>query len=157
MQKVQNNRNSSENQALNEYNAGIPGRKVLQASNSLLTIRPYFHDGLWVFDDARVGLVEEPFVSGADDLIDHLLMKKDIRSEALSQGFTAIFSKQEFRGADAHLEFRYFASGGSVYEPITLPDFVNKSGSREVWLCPALNLYFQDSPEGIWVELRKKD
>ncbi|MFM7195900.1 MAG: hypothetical protein ACKOYP_14115, partial [Bacteroidota bacterium] len=95
MQNIQNNSNSMENRELNAYNESIPGRKVLQASNSLLTIRPYYLDGLWVFDDQRVGLVEEPFVSGADDLIDHLLSQKGLRKKALKQGFTAIFSKQE--------------------------------------------------------------
>lgn len=155
MEKIQTKRNALKNRELNDYNNSIPGRKVLKAANSLLTIRPYYQDGLWVFDDARVGLVAEPFVSGADDFIDFLLKKKRMRKQAVANGFTAIFSKQEFRGADAQLQFCSFASGGSVYKPVNLPRFKNKSGTAEVWLCPALNLYFKDSPEGIWAEFRK--
>ena len=34
--------------------------------NAINVISPYRHHGMWVFDDARVGLVQEPFVSGAD-------------------------------------------------------------------------------------------
>jgi hypothetical protein len=33
--------------------------------NAINVISPYKHHGMWVFDDARVGLVQEPFVSGA--------------------------------------------------------------------------------------------
>ena len=41
--------------------------------NAINVISPYKHHGMWVFDDARVGLVQEPFVSGADTWIDVLL------------------------------------------------------------------------------------
>ena len=38
--------------------------------NSIFVIKPYKCEGLWVFDDANVGLVKEPFVGGADTMID---------------------------------------------------------------------------------------
>ena len=142
------------NKSLNDYNDSIPGRTVLRSNNSLLTIHPYYDDGLWVFDDERVGLIAEPFVSGADDLIDHLLRMKRKRRKALNKGFTAVFSMQEFKGADVQLEFRCFDSGGSVYEPCGLEDFRNGEGTRDVWLCPALNLYFEDSPKQIWISIK---
>jgi hypothetical protein len=34
--------------------------------NSILVIHPYKHQGVWVLDDERVGLVREPFVAGAE-------------------------------------------------------------------------------------------
>jgi hypothetical protein len=34
--------------------------------NAINIIAPYRHLGMWVFDDARVGLAQEPFVEGAD-------------------------------------------------------------------------------------------
>ena len=145
---------SQKNRSLNDFNDSIPGRRVLRVTNSLLTIHPYYDEGLWVFDDSRVGLIAEPFVSGADDLIDHLLNVKGIRKKALKMGFNAVFGSQEFRGADVHLVFKCFASGGTVYEPVGLADFRNQQGSSEVWLCPALNLYFENSPENIWVSIR---
>jgi hypothetical protein len=33
--------------------------------NEINVIAPYKHQGMWVFDDSRVGLVQEPFVVGA--------------------------------------------------------------------------------------------
>ncbi len=41
--------------------------------NAINLIVPYRHEGMWVFDDARVGLDKEPFVSGADTMIDVLV------------------------------------------------------------------------------------
>ena len=38
-----------------------------------MVIHPYKHEGLWVFDDAEVGLIKEPFVSGADDIIEKMV------------------------------------------------------------------------------------
>lgn len=146
---------SRKNQLLNSYNDAIPGRQVLHSNNSLLTIHPYYHNGSWVFDDSRTGLIAEPFVSGADDLIDYLLNLKQIREKALKNGFTAIFGIHGFRGAEICLQFKYFESGGSVYEPRGLDDFRNAQGTREVWFCPALKLYFADSPEDIWIRINE--
>jgi len=50
------------------------------------------HHGMWVFDDARVGLVQEPFVSGADTWIDRVVA--DIPNA--ENGFTLIFSSTPF-------------------------------------------------------------
>jgi hypothetical protein len=38
--------------------------------NAIHVISLYGHHGMWVFDDARVELVQEPFVFGADAWID---------------------------------------------------------------------------------------
>jgi hypothetical protein len=42
----------------------------LRSVNTLVAIYPYKYQGLWVFDDSRVGLVQEPFISGVDLIID---------------------------------------------------------------------------------------
>ena len=41
--------------------------------NAIHVISPYKHHGMWVFDDPCVGLVQEPFVSGADTWIDRVV------------------------------------------------------------------------------------
>jgi len=41
--------------------------------NAINVISPYKHHGMWVFDDPRVGLLQEPFVSGADTWIDRVV------------------------------------------------------------------------------------
>jgi hypothetical protein len=63
--------------------------------NSIFVIKPYKWEGLWVFDDPAVGLVREPFVAGADMMIDvataHL--------PTAARGFLAFFSASQFPGA----------------------------------------------------------
>ena len=39
-------------------------------ANAMMVIYPYRLEGLWVFDDERVGLVREPFVVGVSAMID---------------------------------------------------------------------------------------
>ncbi len=41
--------------------------------NSINVIAPYKWHGMWVFDDERVGLDKEPFVAGADTMIDRVV------------------------------------------------------------------------------------
>ena len=46
--------------------------------NSIFVIKPYKWNGMWVFDDERVGLDKEPFVAGADTMIDTAVRLKGI-------------------------------------------------------------------------------
>jgi hypothetical protein len=41
--------------------------------NPINVIPPYRHHGMWVFDDSRVRLLQEPFVAGADNTIDRVV------------------------------------------------------------------------------------
>jgi hypothetical protein len=56
--------------------------------NAINIIAPYKYYGSWVFDDERVGLVKEPFVAGADTMIEALVA--NIPDAA--NGFVLIFS-----------------------------------------------------------------
>lgn len=105
--------------------------------NSIIVIAPYKHLGMWVFDDERAGLVQEPFVGGADDIID--LWTAEIPDA--EQGFRLVFSAGPFPGATLHLEWRREAEGGNVYFAREL--------DREGWLCPALFKYFETAPKEI--------
>jgi hypothetical protein len=49
-------------------------------ANVINVIYPYKHEDMWVFDDEDVGLNKEPFVSGADTMIDHVLAKKGLQN-----------------------------------------------------------------------------
>ncbi len=60
--------------------------------NALNIIRPYRYEGTWVFDDTQYGLLHEPFVAGADTLIDRAVA--DIPNAA--EGFSLIFSAEPF-------------------------------------------------------------
>lgn len=60
--------------------------------NAINVIASYKYLGMWVFDDPRVGLSQEPFVSGADAWIDHVVA--DIPDA--DRGFTLVFSSTPF-------------------------------------------------------------
>ena len=68
--------------------------------NAINVIAPYKHHGMWVFDDPRVGLSQEPFVAGADTIIDRIVA--DIPDA--ERDFTLIFSGTPFPGCAAGVE-----------------------------------------------------
>ena len=108
--------------------------------NSINLIIPYRYEGSWVFDDPKVGLDKEPFVSGADTMIDHLV--SGITNAA--EGFRLLFSATPFPGYSVKLEWRREEHGGNWYYS---PEF-----SMEGWLCPALFKYFAEAPKEIYVK-----
>lgn len=112
--------------------------------NNLNVIAPYKWEGMWVFDDARVGLDKEPFVSGADDMLD--LLTADIpKAEA---GFRLVFSGAPFPGHHVVVEWRREEHGGNWYfAPIY---------EMEGWLCPALMKYFEYVPARIFLKADAK-
>ena len=61
-------------------------------SNAIMVIFPYQHQKTWVFDDERVKLVQEPFVSGVPEIIDILV--QDIPN--INEGFKLLFSANPF-------------------------------------------------------------
>ncbi len=79
--------------------------------NSIFVIKPYKWEGWWVFDDPAVGMVKEPFVGGADTIIDvatsHIPNAK--------KGFLAVFSANYFPNAQIVLEWAREEGGGNVY------------------------------------------
>jgi len=110
--------------------------------NAIFVIKPYKWEGMWVFDDPSVGLVKEPFVGGADTMID--------RATALipgaKQGFLAVFSSGYFPDAQIILEWAREEGGGNVYRW--------KEKEMEGWLCPALLRYFTDPPEKLYIQVK---
>ena len=113
--------------------------------NSIMVIKPYYWEGLWVFDDDRVGLHKEPFVGGADTLIDVAVERKDITNA--KDGFLLLFSATPFPGADFQLEWVREDRGGNIY--------VWRQEDIEGWLCPALFEYFDRAPTEIHVQLKR--
>lgn len=97
---------------------------------------------MWVFDDERVGLAREPFVAGADTIIDVAVAERGIGNA--EQGFVLLFSAQPFPGADMHLQWVREEMGGNVY----------RWRDREGWLCPALFRYFPQAPKEIHAQIK---
>ncbi len=108
--------------------------------NAINLIVPYRHQGMWVFDDPRVGLKKEPFVSGADAMID--LLVADVLNA--QKGFRMLFSATPFPGYTVKLEWQREEYGGKWYFS---PEF-----KMEGWLCPALFKYFEKAPKEIYVK-----
>jgi len=82
--------------------------------NQLSVIAPYWLESVntWVFDDPRVDLVQEPFVSGADTFL--ALLAKDMPSA--KNGFRIIFSAQPFHGYQQKVTRTNDEMGGAWYE-----------------------------------------
>jgi hypothetical protein len=112
--------------------------------NAINVIAPYKYHGMWVFDDPRVGLVREPFVAGADTMIDRVV---ENIPEA-EKGFLMVFSATAFPGHQFKLEWRRGDSSGNWYYSQEL--------DMEGWLCPALFKYFQNAPKEIYVQVKEK-
>ena len=108
-------------------------------NQELLVIKPYWHNGTWVFDDAAVGLQQEPFVQGVPEIIDRLT--KDVPHAR--EGFRLTFSAREFPGSQAKLSWVRSESGGNVYRL--------DNPRMEGWLCPALFRYFREAPRNLYV------
>ncbi len=104
-------------------------------ANQIMVIAPYWVDELatWVFDDPKVGLAQEPFVSGVPEMIDYLV--KDIPDARY--GFRMLFSASHFQ-----------EMGGNWYATDDPP--------MEGWLCPALLRYFEKAPPELYVKAEAK-
>ena len=136
--------------ALNESRAAFanlrPSKqtRTVRDVNALLVIFPYKYQGTWVFDDAGVGLLREPFIAGIDTMIDKAVA--DIPNA--ENGFRAIFSAAAFPGSNLKLEWRREESGGDWY--------YSDRFEMEGWLCPALLKYFPTAPREIYVKIEPK-
>jgi hypothetical protein len=106
--------------------------------------RGYRLEGVWVFDDAAAGLVREPFISGADKILDAL-------TECLpdaANGVKIFFSARPFPGYTTRFVWTPTEYEGNWYR---WPE-----RQMEAWLCPALLKYFETPPEEIFVQASPK-
>ena len=102
------------------------------------SIFPFKHCGQWVFSDAAVGVHYEPFVRGADELIDDLVLEL----YAPERGFRLNFSSLPFAGWTMELAREQLEGGGAWY--------VDCSSGIEGWLCAVLVRYWPKPPEWIY-------
>ena len=115
-------------------------------ANAINVIYPYRYEGMWVFDDDDVGLVKEPFVEGADTMIDHVLAMKGLHNP--EAGFRLIFSAGEFPRYDVRFDWVREGEGGNWYR--------SEEFDMEGWLCPALLKYFDEAPRQIYARFEEK-
>ena len=123
------------------WSAGVlPTRASRPPQNSILVIVPYRYNGTWVFDDARFGLVREPFVAGVPEMIDVLVA--DIPDA--DKGFRMTFASEAFPDFDKKLTWVREEGSGNYYKMDDPP--------MEGWLCPALFKYYETAPPEIFVK-----
>lgn len=113
--------------------------------NAIMIIHPYKHKSDWVFDDEATGLVKEPFVAGADTMLDIIT---DHGTEC-----SLTFAANDFPDRQYVLHYVGMGvGGGAVY------DFEGKVNGVDVthnlWLCPALFKYFEEAPEKIYFKVK---
>jgi len=118
--------------------------KSSESMNEINVIRPYKHYDMWVFDDPAVGLAREPFVAGADTMIDRVVA--GIPDAA--QGFVMVFSGKPFPGHRFKLDWIRFDGTGNWYRSEEL--------QMEGRLCPALLRYFDQAPKQIYVQVKAR-
>lgn len=104
-------------------------------NNSLVVIAPYFYEGTWVFDDERAGLVREPIVCGAPEMINHLVAQ----IPNAKNGFRLLFSGNPFPGYQAEIIWVREDSDSNWYRW--------SEHDLEGWLCPALFKCFTEAPK----------
>ncbi len=108
----------------------------------VFAIKPYRNLDTWVFDDPAVGLVKEPFVLGADLLLDFLTEEMP----DADKGFLLFFSASPMPGDCVSLEWRRGDMDGHWY-------YCRELGF-EAWLCSALHLYYPSAPPMLFFQAR---
>lgn len=99
-------------------------RQNMNAVSAILQV-----EGVWVFDDASAGLVQEPFISGADNILD--VLTEHIPEAAT--GFKIIFSARPFPGYTARFVWTRAEHGANWYR---WPERKRKDGCVR----PSLNI-----------------
>jgi len=109
-------------------------------NNSVFVIKPYWHLGTWCFDDEAHGLVAEPFVSGAPEIITEMV--KDIPDA--KEGFKMLFSDKPFPEYQIKLVWMKSEYEGNWYK--------DSASGKEGWLCSALNLFYPKAPKTLYAK-----
>lgn len=113
--------------------------------NQIMAIAPYWlvRVQTWVFDDRDVGLKQEPFVSGAPEII-NLLVRGIPKAR---KGFRLLFSAAPFPGFQMRLLWLKEEAGGNWYRL--------DGTTMEGWLCPAMFHYFHTAPKEIYAKAER--
>ena len=88
----------------------------------------------------------EPFVAGADTMIDQVLTQKGLKNP--EEGFRLVFSAGEFPRYDVRFDWLREVEGGNWY--------ASEEFQMDGWLCPALLKYFDEAPKHIYARFEEK-
>jgi hypothetical protein len=104
-------------------------------------VKPYWHDGAWVFDDPQRGRRAQPFVARRPEIVDQVLRRAGLQSW---QPFTLTFG--DYEGSEVGYRF------------ILEWEREDREGHWYRWggmegLCPALMRYFDAPPKYIFCQV----
>ncbi len=109
--------------------------------NSIYRILVRMVDGLWIYDDAKFGVKDQPFVFG----IDLILEKMVGRIENIDGQLNLIFSSIPFPGSEYCLDFVREETEGFIYRW--------EKHNLQGWFSPSLRNYFLEPPPQIYLQL----
>ena len=119
-------------------------------ANAIHVIHPYKEAGMWIFDDRDKDIRKEPFVSGADEILDFI--------SGYQQKCTVLFSNNCFPGNKYRLNKTYDEGQGAWYvlnELAKNDDCKDITNIKHGWLCAVVKYYFQGNiPEEIYVQVK---
>ena len=109
--------------------------------NSIHRILVRVVEGIWIYDDASFGVLEQPFVFGAD-----LILEKMVAQVEGARGrLNLVFSSIPFPGSQFCLGFVREETEGFVYRW--------EKKNLQGWLSPSLRNYFPEPPPKIYLQL----
>ena len=109
--------------------------------NSICRILVRVVDGLWVYNDSKFGVKEQPLVFGMDLILEKMLGQV----EGVEDRLNLVFSSIPFPGSEFSLVFVREETEGFVY--------CWEEKKLQGWLSPALRNYFPEPPPKIYLQL----
>ena len=113
----------------------------MASGNSIHRVLVQAVDGLWVYDDASFGVREQPFVFGADLILE----KMAAQVEGIGDRLNLVFSSIPFPGSEFCLGFVREETEGFVYRW--------EEKNLQGWLSPSLRNYFPEPSPKIYLQL----
>ena len=109
--------------------------------NSIYRVLVQMVDGLWVYDDAKFGVREQPLVFGMDLILERMIEQV----EGVEERLNLVFSSIPFPGSEFALGFVRQETEGFVY--------LWEEKKMQGWLSPSLRNYFPEPPPEIYLQL----
>ena len=109
--------------------------------NSIYRVLVHMVDGLWVYDDAKFGVREQPLVFGMDLILERMIEQV----EGVEGRLNLVFSSIPFPGSEFSLGFVREETEGFVYRW--------EEKKLQGWLSPSLRNYFPEPPPEIYLQL----
>ena len=113
----------------------------MPSGNSIYRVVVRAVDGLWVYDDSKFGVREQPLVFGMDLILERMIEQV----EGVEGRLNLVFSSIPFPGSEFSLRFVREETEGFVY--------CWEEKKLQGWLSPSLRNYFPEPPPEIYLQL----